>query len=259
MRNKVINKYYAIDIPVKVSGVVPFITLNKPQLAGNEISFKLSTTAINREDSSLFVSYGKYRRSGFRFDVNYDINSLEYLGYNFDNSIVSGFTHDITVTDNEGSLTFSDSTQQPILGEGELVTLRFRDLGKGLGTITANNFGYIVWLDYNFPGYSSSGYITYPDSYNILVGNDVIEIGSKKKAARLPVLLYPNPAVNKISIDADFKNYSISIYSTDGRLVKSDNSVNSSLTIPVNKLATGVYFVKIIKDGEIQNLKFIKK
>jgi hypothetical protein len=259
LRDRALNKYYAIDVPVAVSDVVPYISVSMPQLAGNEISYKISTTAIHNEDTSLFGSTYKYRRSGFRFDANYDANSLEYLGFNFENSIVKNLTHNITVTDQGGSLVFSDTTLQPVTGEGELVTLRFKDMGRGLGTLSAGNFGYIVWSESGVGGSFSSGYMSYPDIYNIMVGNEVIEIGNKNKAGKLSVQLFPNPAVENLSIDAGFDNYSIVLYSVDGRLIRSVHSVNSSLTMPVSKLTKGIYFVKITKNGESQNLKFIKK
>jgi starch-binding outer membrane protein, SusD/RagB family len=253
------KKYYGIDVPVKVSDIIPFININRPQLAGNEISFELSTTAINNEDSSLFSSPSKYRRSGFRFDVNYDPDNLEYLGYNYDGSFIKDITHDVNVKNSEGSIEFSDTNSQPIIGEGKLVTLLFKDLGSGLGTITADNFGYIVWYESTMPGDISNDYLSWYDSYNILTGNDVIEIGEKPKAAKSAIQLFPNPAIDDISVDADFDNYSIILYSIDGRLISSFKSNSSSMKIPVNNMASGLYIVKIIKDGESQNLKFIKK
>jgi starch-binding outer membrane protein, SusD/RagB family len=262
LRERIVSNYYhyyAIDVPVKVSDITPFISLSMPQLAGNEISFKLSTTNINIQENSRFDYPYKMSRNGFRFNAYYDSDKLEYLDYSFDNSLIKNLTHDVTVINSDGSLAFADSTAQPISGEGELITLHFRDLGEGLGNLYVNNFGYIIWNDKFSPMLPIVGFLPGADYFNILVGNDVIEIGEKPKAAKSSVQLYPNPAVNDISIDADIDNYSIILYSIDGRLISSFKSNSSSMKIPVNNMASGLYIVKIIKDGESQNLKFIKK
>jgi starch-binding outer membrane protein, SusD/RagB family len=260
LRNRPLYKFYAIDVPVKVSDVIPFISISRPQLAGDEISFNLSTTTINKDDSSYFNTPDlktTYTRTGFKFGISYDTDNLEYLGYDFDNTFMSDLTHEVIVDNSGGNLTFSDSTLQPITGEGKLVSLIFRDLGSGLGTINAKDFQYIVFSEQTIAGSYYSGHSG--DSYNILVANDVIGIEKSNKSAKSIVQLSPNPAVNNILIRANFSNYTILLYSADGRLLKRYQSVNSTLTVPVNDLIRGMYFVKVIKAGETQNLKFIKR
>lgn len=68
------------------------------------------------------------------------------------------------------------------------------------------------------------------------------------------IVLYPNPAKNEINLKGISKTAAYEIYFTDGKLVK-NGSYNSSESINISKLNSGVYFIKI--NGK--SFKFTKK
>lgn len=75
------------------------------------------------------------------------------------------------------------------------------------------------------------------------------------------ITLYPNPTNNILNIMVKDSNLptAYTIYNTLGQTVK-QNAVNSSndLAINVQNLTTGIYFIKLDKNGSSQTLRFIK-
>lgn len=262
LRNRTLNKYYGIDVPIKVSDIIPFISITRPQIAGEEISFDLSTTKLINDYNSLFTYSYSYstKRRGIRANINYDPEKLKYIGYELDGSFIEQYNHNIIAEDSSGYLEISDYLDRTMIGEGKLITLRFKDLGNGLGTITANNFGYLLWQESDYPGDLNNVFLSYPDYTNIIVANELIGLPDDQNTVKKALIqLYPNPAVSHVSVKAEFENYSVSLYSTDGRLLGTSNSESATTTIPVSHLNKGIYFLKVNNNGEIQNLKFIKK
>lgn len=74
--------------------------------------------------------------------------------------------------------------------------------------------------------------------------------------------VYPNPAQNQLFINTqafNAENIVYEIYSTDGRLVKSDILNNNLQNIEIAELSKGLYFVKVNVDGKIYTQKFLKQ
>lgn len=70
--------------------------------------------------------------------------------------------------------------------------------------------------------------------------------------------LIPNPAQNKIKINATFDINTIEIYSILGQKIISLTINNTSSEIDISKLSSGAYIVKITSDGKISTQKLIK-
>ena len=70
------------------------------------------------------------------------------------------------------------------------------------------------------------------------------------------VNVYPNPVKDILNIDAK-GDYNYQLISTDGKVVKDGNQ--SASTINVQNLPTGMYIMKITKDGKTSSHKVIKK
>ena len=70
------------------------------------------------------------------------------------------------------------------------------------------------------------------------------------------VNVYPNPVKDILNIDAK-GDYNYQLISTDGKVVKDGNQSDSAIN--VQNLPTGMYIMKITKDGKISSHKVIKK
>ena len=91
---------------------------------------------------------------------------------------------------------------------------------------------------------------------NILEGSN--PLGTDEVVLK-DIKLYPNPARNELTISTtkDISNSIISIFSVRGKKVY--NSYYKNNTIDVSTLNTGVYFLRIVKDGKQINIRFIKE
>lgn len=69
--------------------------------------------------------------------------------------------------------------------------------------------------------------------------------------------IYPNPTSNYLMVNAHQKPKSIRIFSREGKLLKNLNSNNILTEIDLSNFASGLYFINIELDGNIENLKFI--
>ncbi|MFM7683201.1 MAG: T9SS type A sorting domain-containing protein [Bacteroidota bacterium] len=82
---------------------------------------------------------------------------------------------------------------------------------------------------------------------------------SENKIEEDLVKLWPNPAKNQLNISANYSDYKIDILNLEGRIIKSLNSKDSSLTIDLEGFENGIYLIKGSKIGStIFQEKFIK-
>lgn len=74
--------------------------------------------------------------------------------------------------------------------------------------------------------------------------------------------IFPNPVGDIVRIkDLDNKVRSITIYDAQGRevLFTDESSIKAKAGINVTSLKTGLYFVRFVQNGELQQLSFLKK
>jgi hypothetical protein len=74
--------------------------------------------------------------------------------------------------------------------------------------------------------------------------------------------IYPNPVQNTLSIDLSAfpaDNYTLSVYSVDGKIVLSQEMYNSRSQINLSELNNGVYFLQIKSEKSVQQVQFIKQ
>ena len=71
--------------------------------------------------------------------------------------------------------------------------------------------------------------------------------------------IYPNPASSYVFINSDYDDYSIQIFSEDGKLVKIINNCSGNERLDVNDLLSGVYTIKLINKDHTKVYKFIKQ
>ncbi|MBB5332801.1 SBBP repeat-containing protein [Chryseobacterium koreense] len=84
-------------------------------------------------------------------------------------------------------------------------------------------------------------------------------LASSENAIKSNLRIYPNPATDFLNIQnpGNLKISKAEILDLNGRLIK--NTTIENTKISVEKLPKGMYFLKIITEKGIENLKFIKK
>jgi len=97
-----------------------------------------------------------------------------------------------------------------------------------------------IYFDYEDP---------LPTPYAIVgVGIDPNSIsGSTYKMKGIKI--FPNPALDKVSIEGSNSLETINIFNSKGELVYSESSPNNSTEISTGKWASGLYFIVIPKTG----------
>lgn len=102
---------------------------------------------------------------------------------------------------------------------------------------------------FNSPGATS---LTYPFPYELTVTDEATVLSSPDFNDAKQIALYPNPAVNIMSVETDIKTKTYKIYNASGALV---NEAIANGKLAVSHLKTGVYF--LVTDAGAT--KFVKK
>ena len=94
-----------------------------------------------------------------------------------------------------------------------------------------------------------------------IASTEIIELLSVGEFDENTIAMFPNPAKDKLIIQAKFPIDQITVLDVNGKLLKSivlSNSKNEH-ELNVNDLSQGIYFVKIQSNSDIKTQKFIKK
>ena len=59
------------------------------------------------------------------------------------------------------------------------------------------------------------------------------------------ITVYHNPFMDKVILDGDFNNYEIKIFNAMGQMVADHSGASSPLTIDLNMLGAGMYFIAV--------------
>jgi subtilisin-like proprotein convertase family protein len=75
------------------------------------------------------------------------------------------------------------------------------------------------------------------------------------------IKIYPNPATTTLQLigNSTYKNASVQILNSKGQLMQSSTLINTNTTLNIETLPTGIYLLKISKDGVTETQKFIKQ
>lgn len=85
---------------------------------------------------------------------------------------------------------------------------------------------------------------------------DINSLSTQSLSDDLALSVYPNPSSDMIYFDSTEKIDAIDIYDVRGKLVMS--CLNTSQSINISKLNSGIYFVKVSLNGKITTRKIIK-
>ena len=77
------------------------------------------------------------------------------------------------------------------------------------------------------------------------------------------ISIYPNPTSEFVNIDipANYKLMEISMFDVTGKLLKTQANASGLVTLDVNNLATGTYYLQVInpKNKEFKTFKLVKR
>ena len=79
------------------------------------------------------------------------------------------------------------------------------------------------------------------------------------EAAEMNVVLYPNPASEKVIIETSEYIRRCEVYNIQGALVYSMNECSNNFSISVSEFAQGSYIVKLISDNSVQTRRITKE
>lgn len=147
----------------------------------------------------------------------------------------------------------------------------------GIGINKTTDFGE-TWEksldDWNPPympglGYSDIEFVTDSIGY-VLCGDIILKttdggifVGIKELNNNPDFTIYPNPSysneLNIKLINAEFSSFSIKIFDINGKLTLKRTNLNSVEKINISNLNEGVYFVKLLKEGKIIDVKKLVK
>ena len=103
-----------------------------------------------------------------------------------------------------------------------------------------------IFFDYNFPidtGLANTVFQT--------LSNSVFEVDDS-------VSVYPNPAVNEVTITADNNIKSIQIYDAQGRTILTRLQEDLETKLELSSYSKGIYFIKITTEKGAQVQKLLK-
>lgn len=190
------------------------------------------------------------------FSQDFTISDLDTYTLKFDYFIpgtsatnyVSNLTYELSLNNSAEAFFFpTNYTATPIVyGTWKTITYDFKLLAfRAPNTSASIKLNYTVSLDQNLAGHH--------------VYFDNVVIAKKSSLSTVDFTKKSNPIVSiskdAITLNSDYKNSSYVIYSIDGKSVK--RGKNSSESIELSGLATGVYFLKL--EDVSASVKFVKQ
>ncbi len=83
--------------------------------------------------------------------------------------------------------------------------------------------------------------------------------GIEDNVAKKAIKVYPNPAINNITIDLfDMENVDVEVYSALGQLVTSFKNQSNKVNISLDSINSGIYYISVRKDSMVYTRKMVK-
>jgi Leucine-rich repeat (LRR) protein len=200
-----------------------------PSEIGNYLHY-----AINFENTGTFPAENVVVKTEVD-DAKFDIGSLQLMN--------SNFPVDARITRNKVEFIFKN-IQLPIGGHGHILLKIKTNATLVVGDAVANRAD--IFFDYNFPIDTGLANTVFQN-----LSNSVFEVDSS-------VTVYPNPAVNNLTVKADNMIKSIELYDAQGRIILTSLTDVLESKLDVSSYYKGIYFLKVITEKGTQVQKLLK-
>lgn len=110
--------------------------------------------------------------------------------------------------------------------------------------------------NYDTPASDPCGSYSYGQSEDYLINVGTLGINDNESLA---VSFYPNPVDNVLYINFKESIDSLEIYTVTGQKVSNVNFQTTTNQLDVASLTSGVYFVRVFSNGNVETLKIVKK
>jgi uncharacterized repeat protein (TIGR01451 family) len=178
-------------------------------------------------------------------DLNLDVNTFQpLLGSHSYTPVLEG-NHTIKFVFDP--IILPDSTHSEPASHG-FVTFKIQPKHHTTRGTVINNFG-DIYFDYNAPVRTNKVFNTIYDTLLIHVGIDAIQITSEA-----PLLVFPNPAVQRffIKLDKDLNNAQLVLTDMNGKELFEMNQLNGRLQeIQLPQLGGGMYFIHLYEKNKL--------
>ena len=122
-----------------------------------------------------------------------------------------------------------------------------------------------VQSEVSFVGTASETYILYVTGFGTNAGVYVLNVACETvldvtQNDLIDIAMYPNPATSVVTLDASQEIATIQIMNLLGQTVSTIEVNNTSSTVNVSQLRTGVYIANVLfSNGRVQTMKFVKE
>ncbi len=122
-----------------------------------------------------------------------------------------------------------------------------------------------VQSEVSFVGTASETYILYVTGFGTNAGVYVLNVACETvldvtQNDLVDIAMYPNPATSVVTLDASQEIATIQIMNLLGQTVSTIEVNNTSSTVNVSQLRTGVYIANVLfSNGRVQTMKFVKE
>lgn len=260
MKKNYIFKFVLLLIPVSAFVLLSFSSgrdssfSGSPGDGGNNCTACHSGTASN---SNLVITTN-IPSTGYAFNTIYDITIKNSNG-----NVRNGFQVTAEKNNDNGKVgTFvSTNSQTQVVNSGQRITHTSsgnnQDSWSFRWTSPSTDVGKITFYGASVSGNGSGS------------GGDQVYLGSSQSLPSLSTKsfnslefdMYPNPAINNLSIDlpngAD--NAKVEFFDNVGRLALTETITSNNNKININNLSTGMYILKVYADDKVGTKKFIKQ
>lgn len=204
------------------------------------------------------------------FDYNFGgLNSSSYEIAIYNNALVSDYTASFQIDYQTGMLKYRTATglvNGPLLAANswnnlKIIikqsdnTLQYFSNGNQIysGVLGANKN--VQAIDFVYDDFGTGFRVD-----NIQI-NNLSTLSANEVSKKESISIYPNPAIERLNIQAEDKINSITIFDAKGSLIKNiqENGISNGKVVNISDLLTGVYIIKVKTSTSEFSKKFIKK
>jgi Secretion system C-terminal sorting domain len=210
-----------------------------------------SATDVDLDNSAAINNALKINLAAAGFGAGYNqtnVSSMEFVHFDYWTPNATTFSLYLISNGPVVEKTYNLPTNQPI------VLNAWTGVDIPLSYFTALGFNPVNWFQYKFDNSSAVAGTIYFD--NVYFWKAPLGISSFEKSN---IKMYPNPAKNNVTIEANTAIEKVSVYNVIGQEVMTSSSTNQSITLDVSNLQVGIYVVKTTIDGAISTSRFVKE